>query len=49
MNEADDLFLKNLTRFRDDPLTYQAKKRECTEILNNLKIEMINIIAQNKK
>lgn len=49
MNEADELFLKNLNRFRDEPLTYQAKKRECTEILNNLKIEMINIIAQNKK
>ena len=49
MNEADELFLKNLNRFSDEPLTYQAKKRECTEILNNLKIEMINIIAQNKK
>ena len=28
MNEADELFLKNLNRFRDEPLTYQAKKRE---------------------
>lgn len=49
MKEADEYFIQNVTRFRDDPLTYQTKKRECMEIMNNLKIEMINIISQNKK
>lgn len=48
-NESDKYFLAKLKQFRDNPLIFQDNKKNCDQLINNLKLELNNIIDKNKK